>query len=716
MTETGKPVDPKQLNELFDQGMKLFHEKKYESAIVHLAPFVSLATSMKDSRIPAAWRTLLVCYGVRGDSPAMEEAGMNAIHSAEELADPLEIARSKSYAAAMLIKLGKIEQGERLCHEALSGGEKHGDVVVRSDCWNTLGNLAFQREQYERALECQLSSLAVLDPDSIQQNIQYKRLVALNTASLCQYHLENLEAALEYAYMSLDVRERLGLTKSLPTSYLTIGMLLKELDQTRTSLRYYLRGLHIASRLENDRIASKILNNIGTLYLSEKKPVKALEYYHRALALRQRLDEPFGLSVLYGNLATALADLGSPEDQIVDYIQKGLLYAEREENQEQRLTILLEYCQSLIRQGYLQQAGEFYEEILQSMGEVFPFDSQMEVHAAYSRFCEMTGNLSEALEHYKKYSELRYRVFNREREKVRRQIQAKYELERRSRMAMIARQEAELAKKDAEILRLRTVELEKKVQEEVQRRQEQQRFLLQKSKLESLGKLAAGIAHEVNQPLTRMMLGLDNMLFAGRRTTPDREFIEHKCKTLLTDAERIEQIIEHVKTFSRDQKTVVVDRIDLNEVVRNSMLLFEAQYRNHGIDVRVDLSEEPVMILGNAFRIEQVLLNLIANARDALEATSRKKKCVDLLTRVHGENVVLEVRDNGCGMAVEDIEQIFEPFFTTKDAGKGTGLGLSICYGIIQEMNGEITAESESGKGTIIRMILPVSGGGEYRS
>jgi len=255
--------------------------------------------------------------------------------------------------------------------------------------------------------------------------------------------------------------------------------------------------------------------------------------------------------------------------------------------------------------------------------------------------------------------------------------------------------------------------LEKRVEEELHRRQEQQRLLIQKSKLESLGILAAGIAHEINQPLTRISLGLGNIAFKSQSGKLNGSYVEQKCEDLLGDVERIKQIIDHIKTFSREQKSDLFERIAVNDVVQAALLLVQNQYRNHGIELVLEPAAVEQHTIGNPYRLEQVLLNLLSNAHDAVEERGEKEgesfvPRIVLRTGQSGKRVFIEVEDNGVGISPEDLEMIFEPFFTRKDTDRGTGLGLSISYGIIGEMRGAIEAASEPGAGTRMRVWLPV--------
>ncbi|MCB0804828.1 MAG: response regulator [Bacteroidales bacterium] len=256
--------------------------------------------------------------------------------------------------------------------------------------------------------------------------------------------------------------------------------------------------------------------------------------------------------------------------------------------------------------------------------------------------------------------------------------------------------------------------LEKRVIEELKKREKQQQLLIQKSKLESIGEMAAGIAHEINQPLGGISMGLDNILFKLSMDGLSEDYIRSKIDALFTDIDRIRQIINHVRVFSRDQKNLIDDEVDINDVVKDSLSLISRQYHNHNIEIAIELSKDKCVTVGNKYRIEQVFLNLLSNAKYAVDERFKHEnginfnKRIDISSKRLDSKVVVEIRDNGTGIPEKHLDNIFDPFFTTKDVESGTGLGLSISYGIIKEMKGDIKVDSVENDHTSVSVILPL--------
>ena len=256
-------------------------------------------------------------------------------------------------------------------------------------------------------------------------------------------------------------------------------------------------------------------------------------------------------------------------------------------------------------------------------------------------------------------------------------------------------------------------ELEKRIKEEVEKAASQQQLLIQKSKLESLGELSAGLAHEINQPLGGILMGLENISYKAQTSEVNNDYLLSKIKVLFMDIERIKQIINHVRTFSRDQQSGKTDKISVKKVISDSISLINRQYTNHEIKLEVDTGGDELFIEGNQFKLEQVILNLLSNSKSAVENRAKigkdktYKKVIRVFSETDDKYVYIYVSDNGTGIPANIFDKIFDPFFTTKDEKSGTGLGLSISYGIVKEMNGTIRVESSQNKCTKMTIELP---------
>ncbi|MEK7487123.1 MAG: ATP-binding protein [Planctomycetota bacterium] len=240
----------------------------------------------------------------------------------------------------------------------------------------------------------------------------------------------------------------------------------------------------------------------------------------------------------------------------------------------------------------------------------------------------------------------------------------------------------------------------KKANEELKLTQVQ---LIQSAKLASLGELATGIAHELNQPLATISMNAEMMLEFIQEATQEEFFQSYQL--ILQQVERSSQIIRHLRVFGRESTLEKCKLQEFNLLIKNSLTLLKEQFRLRTIEIVFDLANPSPLVWCNAIQIEQVLTNLFLNARDALEKSPQKK--ITIRSFIQEKYGVCEVEDTGIGIAEKNQARIFDPFFTTKEVGKGTGLGLSISYGIIKNHHGFIEVQSQEGQGALFRIRLP---------
>ncbi|MFA5329066.1 MAG: PAS domain S-box protein [Prolixibacteraceae bacterium] len=232
-------------------------------------------------------------------------------------------------------------------------------------------------------------------------------------------------------------------------------------------------------------------------------------------------------------------------------------------------------------------------------------------------------------------------------------------------------------------------------------------------RMAGIGELATGMSHEINQPLNTISLSLDNVMFSIENNTCNENYLKTKINKVFDNISRIKKIIDHVRTFSRDQDDFTQSDFEINTSIKNSISMVSEQFLQKEISINFHPDPNIPTISGNAYRFEQVILNMLINAKDAVEERKKKNckkytKKIDITTNLNDKLIVVEIKDNGIGISQEDIDKVLLPFFTTKAPGHGTGLGLSISYGIIKELGGEIDIASKPNFGTTIQLKIPV--------
>jgi PAS domain S-box-containing protein len=246
--------------------------------------------------------------------------------------------------------------------------------------------------------------------------------------------------------------------------------------------------------------------------------------------------------------------------------------------------------------------------------------------------------------------------------------------------------------------------------------EEQRALAIASDRLRSLGEMAAGIAHELNQPLVGVRGMAEHAVLAIERNWElSKEDMDEKLRRIIEQADRMAYIIEHVRMFAREADRPETRPVNVNDVVESSLGLVSAQLRQRGLELECDLAENLPEVEANPFTLEEVVLNLVTNARDAVEerveSDSEADPVVALRTKVDRRGsetwVQVEVADRGVGITAEQLGRVFDPFYTTKDPDKGTGLGLAISKSIIEKLGGTIEIKSEPGGGTTAIISLP---------
>ncbi len=258
----------------------------------------------------------------------------------------------------------------------------------------------------------------------------------------------------------------------------------------------------------------------------------------------------------------------------------------------------------------------------------------------------------------------------------------------------------ELDKKSKELTTAKSY-VEKEVKKRTKELRDVQAQLVQSAKMASLGQFAAGVAHEINSPLGGILNFVRTLLGDPEIKGQRKGYLELILKGLL----RIENIIAQILSFSGQHK-IEPGLVNPNQLLGEALAFVKHRVEEEEIILRQDLVRHPPFIIGEPHRLQQVFMNIIGNALDALP----RGGSLGIVTAARNKNVEIKFIDNGKGIKKEDLGRILDPFYTTKEVGKGVGLGLSISYTIIQQHKGTIDIESKNNTGTTVTVTLPIAG------
>jgi C4-dicarboxylate-specific signal transduction histidine kinase len=250
----------------------------------------------------------------------------------------------------------------------------------------------------------------------------------------------------------------------------------------------------------------------------------------------------------------------------------------------------------------------------------------------------------------------------------------------------------------------------RKTTESIQQRErelrDKQEQLVQAGKLATLGELTTGVAHELNNPLNNIGLFLGNVIDLLNLAHIDKDRMLRELYNALQQVRKATEIISHLRTFGR-AAPVSREPVSIHDIITSALSLIQEQFRLRQIQVTLRLDAERSTVIGSAIQLEQVFINLLTNARDAL--ANAPVKLVSITTAVEQNTLMISLRDSGPGIPPDLEQRVFDPFFTTKEVGAGTGLGLSITYGIVKDHGGSISVVNSHGGGATFVVHLPLS-------
>lgn len=537
------------------------------------------------------------------------------------------------------------------------------------------------------------------------------------------------------------------------TCYTKIGLSYKNLGEFQQSLEAYKNASKLAKLNSDSSEFEKTQREIALSFYLVQKMDSALLYFNKALSICNSLKD--STEMIY-----ALQGIGDVNFEIKKYEQARYFYSiqlnisEKIKNVLGTVTSLVKISQCYYVSGDYPTSNNYLNRALAIANSNNLSSTAADVYKYLSLISESDGRYRDALTYYKLWTEIRDSIYNEESGEKLAKLQIIYDISQKERENEILRQGSEIQKlqisknryqtiilfaiaitlfvfiiflvllyqsKHKEVRKQREAEqriveinkdLEKRMIQEIKKQEKQQQLLSQKSKLESLGTLAAGIAHEINQPLGGISMGLDNILLKVNDKNYSEPYLKEKISSLFDNVDRIKRIIDHIRIFSRTQKPNALEKVDVNEVISSALLMVSTQYQTHNVNIDCMLSKEPSFIIGDKFKLEQVVLNLLSNAKHAVDEKEKHhiegyEKRIVIRSSVIDQNICFSVWDNGIGIHPDILEKIYDPFFTTKNEEKGTGLGLSIAYGFIKDILGEIRVDSNLGDFSVFEIIIP---------
>jgi two-component system, NtrC family, sensor kinase len=553
-----------------------------------------------------------------------------------------------------------------------------------------LGN--YYKSNYSETLRCYTKSLKLLRKSDFYGGLS----LLLNNLGALQRKIYNYEKALEYYFEAIEIDLKINQKSNLVLTYSNVANIYIETGNKPAALEYNNKALNLAEEIGSLYGMGAAYSNIGNVHLSNEDYTSALECYEKSKDLCVQAQKHDILISVYSSISKICLK-NKDFEEAASLLKKAKVLAKRMQSKGKELQVNIRIAVLDIALKDYDKAENLLLNLISDAEQIEEKSEEQLIYFELYQLYEKTQKFELALQYLVKYHAVKSEIDEKKNSDKLQYLQTRFEVETKER--------------ELELIKQKNAELEEKVAAGIANWKEQHQLLIQKSKLESLGRLAAGIAHEINQPLQGISLGLENIRTKIQLGKLSDEYMNKKTHNFSENVFRIKKLIEHIRIFSREQTSMDIDIFDVNEMIRKALSVLSIQFKKHNIALKIDLYSSELLSFGNKYRLEQVMFNLLSNARDAVESDSNNnEKKVSISSIPTAKKVIIKVRDNGIGITAENLENIFNPFFTTKEPEKGTGLGLSIAYGIIQEMKGEIRIKSAVGIFTEITITLPLAG------
>ena len=616
---------------------------------------------------------------------------------------------------------------------ALSIAKEVNDKKGEATAYSNLGMGYYFLSEYEELLDYYKKSLSTYKSIGDQEGI--------STLATTFYRLRNFQQSLDNYKRSLLIllSEQDSPKEQVVETYENIGNAYKNLGDYHLALESYTKGLDMLNDSTDDKTI--LWGKIGEIYFNLEEYDSALEYFILLYDQKVLREDLPGISEVLNRMASTL------------YLKSDLVRSEKLFDEALQLQISLnDHLGASVsfmnlgkiskdRKQYLNAISNYNKSI--KLAQVINNKSVLRTdYMELSTLYMLQNNYKKAYEYQVLYSDISDFLSQEQKVEEFTNTLVVNDLEKKNQENAILQAKNEnyrlrLEKENLSkwrmsfgftilvililvfiiyyryyLKRVENMNLEHRINEALKKQEEQQQIIVHQSSLSSLGELAAGIAHEINQPIQNISLSAEGIKFELLEKQPDNAFLKQSINEIFEDIIRVREIVDHIRVFSSGQKESVYESFSVSDCVESAVSMIRRQYQNHNIELSLFLNHKIPQVVGNPHKVEQVVHNLLSNARDAVEERFGREsgfvKKISIKTGEEGQRVFIEVRDNGIGIPQDKKTDIFLPFITSKQLGKGTGLGLSISYSLVNEMKGRIEVQSRVMEGTSMKVVFPV--------
>ncbi|MEM9896955.1 MAG: tetratricopeptide repeat protein [Bacteroidota bacterium] len=612
------------------------------------------------------------------------------------------------------IWLSNPDQALDFADVALEKSQQISDSAFISKSLRLIAGVYYYKGEYNSSLDFNFQALQIANhlEDSALINNGY------NNIGLLYYNLGNYQAALEYLLRAKTIKDAIGETYGKPLTLANIGKVYLKNDSLQKARKYFRQSFKLSQDLQDEGYSIYAFNHLGESFVCENNLDSALFYYSKAHLIAQKIDnENWGASSLRG-LGQVSARRGQYNSARY-YLTAGLDGSRQVQDQggiakSFYLLAMLEIEQQdyIAAKQYLEQSQQVALRIKQRHQI---FDNLKLCVELYKKL----GDADKVIDYQNEYIQFRDSVHSLIIASNLTAVPDKLENERQRDLFVQERSQLESQKNINRLygsilillvplvafliyLLNRNSKAARKLRENNEELIETQQLLVTSEKMASLGVLAAGVGHEINNPLNFIKNGVEALLSTIReKKSITYEESEQYFQIIGEGVNRATTIVKSLSHFSRKGANTN-EKCDIHSIVENCLLILHNKIKNR-IRIVTNFTAQGAHLRGNEGRLHQVMMNIISNAEQAIP----EKGTIEITTINRKDTIAIKIKDDGEGIEKENLDKVSDPFFTTKPPGVGTGLGLFITFSIIDEHNGKIDIDSEKGVGTEFTIELP---------
>lgn len=596
--------------------------------------------------------------------------------------------------------------------EALDLAKQLNDSAMISKSLRLIAGVHYYKGDFDQSLAYNQKafSIAIALKDSTLINNGY------NNIGLLYYNLGSYQTALEYLLRSKSIKNKIGETYGLSTTLNNIGLVFERVKDYRQARRYFEQAYDVAVSIDDSDHVLYSVNNIGITYLREGNLDEALEYFRRGMKMGEELK-----NINWGAVSARgigeIYFLQERDDSVSYYLEKSLIASQSIDDKKGMSEGYYLLAKNASKSGDVNEALAYLKMGNDLAVQIQIRQQQLDNLQLYATIYSNIGDSKKENEYLDKYIGLRDSLFQ---DVVTRNLNLiPVKIKEEEGRLRLSSQQAEiqnqlLTNKLFTFIIIITVPLlivmvvlfrkNSKKNKELQRNNEElvhtQKLLITAEKMASLGVLAAGVGHEINNPLNFIKNGIEAL--SKKIEKYKDEEMESYFNIVNEGVSRATNIVKSLSHFSRKGHSME-EVCNVQEIIENCLLILHNKIRNK-VNIVTNFTKLKVQTRGNEGRLHQAFMNIIANAEQAING----KGTIEITTLKRKDSVEIWIEDDGEGIPEDNLMKISDPFFTTKAPGDGTGLGLFITFSIIEEHHGKIDVNSNLGEGTKFIITLPL--------